>query len=333
MSRPDDMYNEVQKDRFLKQIPKKTTAQNSRKVFHKTYQYETMKDKDLLEFSEDEILEMFYRIPVLLRSNKEFYFSTVNSYRSFYGKTNITIPSEQEYKQNLISDRAFELPWVMNDVHLLQMFKKACESDIGYNGFVWGHYKMAALYMLLRFYGLTDEEILSMKRDKFLDNFVLPNHKVVDNFEIRQFITDLCEMATFLIKAEDGRIRNLRFYLTDQLIRPWDFYNKEDNTPPNYKQADTQTLTRIKSMCSQKFTLYPMLYTANIDEAGRFNACYTKDIINNNTSLALTRSELNKLVVGKKDKNENVSAHGLTLIEEEKYQIYKAYRMKMFATV
>lgn len=328
------IYNKSKKVEFVDSLPLK---QESKKaywtVFGNTGAFESGSEKDLVDFTDEEVIELLYNIPVLQQRDKQQYYNTINKYKTFCGVSPVESITEQDYKKGYI-DRAQinNIPWVLDDESLLKLIIKKCDvSDKTYNMYKAGYMKPLALYKLLKFYGLSDEDISKIKRDEFLKSFVLPNDRLITSPIIKELIIDICNMDWFIIRKNDGRVIRMDFCDSPYLIRPWTYHNYDNSAV--IKNYDGDDYVKYIKTLGVKFTKaisgVPQLTAANIDEAGKFNALYVQDILNNNNAnIELSYEHIRTSAINVNGKKVSPQ-HKLSIIDEEKYNIYKAIRLKM----
>lgn len=279
-------------------------------IFNITSDYEIENQKDLSDFSDEELTEIFLSkswITCDIKRNVLYY---INKYAEFMGKPQKSLPEEEELK-TLYSKRNI-VKWVMSDEELFKLMREiirdsGCIDECRFD--------MPMIFYLLSFYGIPEKEVFDVKKS-FTKNFELPNGEVITNEAIKTFIAETTISGGY--RYDEDRTKYRRYINTDSLISrsvPVKSERKKVKKNENDGVFLRQLQVQFNAICKSEDD---RLTLKNIQEAGKFLRIYRQDDCKNDVILRKCKVKQQK----------GNWLNRLTQPEKEKYNIYKLCRLE-----
>ena len=230
----------------------------------------------------------------------------MNEWRIFNGRKPVQlIQQEKDYKELYINNGSIDYVLDENDLFYRANVAIAQYSKDHDNFDYTEYFSMPLVYMSLLYYGLSDEQIQTIKRSEIVKDFILPNGRVVGEV-FQQLYADVAERNRYPVTSKTGK----KIY-------------KE------YNKGNVNNL--IRKSCSVLATIFhklseydDTLSLKNVIKAGLYNSIFEEDIRQHNIKLLLTRTQIKNDL----DKNKRTKTHGLSNEQEEEYNIFKGIRLK-----
>lgn len=304
----NNYYNQSKKEDYLSTIDEKSKYRWATALFNKGSLYEFKFKKDMYDFSEQESIDLFINMRIV---RYKAYVNTrkiLNEWRIFNGRKPVQlIQQEKDYKELYINNGSIDYVLDEND-----LFSRASAAIAQYSkehdNFDYTEYfSMPLVYMSLLYYGLSDEQIQTIKRSEIVKDkdFVLPNGRVVGKV-FQELYADVAERNEYPVTSQTGK----KIY-------------KE------YNKGNVHNL--IRKSCSVLTTIFyklseydDTLSLKNVIKAGLYNRVFEEDIRRHNFELLLTRTQIENDL----DENRRTKTHGLSDVQEEQYNIFKGIRLK-----
>lgn len=302
----NNYYNQSKKKDYLSTIDEKSKYKRATALFNKGSCYEFKFEKDMYDFSEQESIDLFINIGIVKYKAYVDTRKILNEWRIFNGRKPVQlIQREKDYKELYINNGSID--YVLSENNLFSRASVAiAQYSKDHDNFDYTEYfSMPLVYMSLLYYGLSDEQIQTIKRSEIVKDFILPNGRVVGEV-FQQLYADVAERNRYPVTSKTGK----KIY-------------KE------YNKGNVNNL--IRKSCSVLATIFhklseydDTLSLKNVIKAGLYNSIFEEDIRQHNIKLLLTRTQIKNDL----DKNKRTKTHGLSNEQEEEYNIFKGIRLK-----
>lgn len=306
------LYNRQFKEEYLSSLRSADMVRSDQRFFGYMLNYEAKLDKDVKDFSVSEILDAFIGVPLVTAQQYKLGKVSLNRYRNYLRLGEIKLPSNVEIKQAYIEHGVPQ--YVLDDKDLYDTIMQTARHS-GYD-FEFHEMYIALLFML--YYGLSEQECMVLP-ETFVEDFRLPNGITITNPDIQQFFIDLSKSRGYHIA--DGR--QMEYVNSPYLLR-LAFY--EGRLPKSARKSEGEencSVVDILKVKSKYFTQYTSKLTIpNIALAGQMNRAFEDDLRKHDFGVILHYPELQR-----KYKN-GTTNHGMSIVNEEKYQLFKAFRLK-----
>jgi hypothetical protein len=270
--------------------------------------FEESLGKDVLDFTQDELTETFFDLTLYTYRERKDNLILLNKYALYMGKPELTLPGEAELKKLYIERGKIEV--VINDEELFDAMKVALDKT---NCVDEHYFDMPILRQLMLYYGVSDEQLINMKKT-FINNFMLPTGKKITNKAIQDFIVGVVMSGGYKVGGKDGTVRYRRYVDTDLLLVR-SYYVSD--TPKRTDKPQENLLNQLQTQFKELYSNDDRLTTKNITMAGKFDRAYQLDMSKGNKEVILSWYIL----------KQKAHVKGLTLLEEERYNVYKLYRL------
>ena len=302
----NNYYNQSKKKDYLSTIDEESKYRLATALFNKGSCYEFKFEKDMYDFSEQESIDLFINIGIVKYKAYVNIRKILNEWRIFNGRKPVQlIQQEKDYKELYINNGSID--YVLSENNLFSRASVAiAQYSKDHDNFDYTEYfSMPLVYMSLLYYGLSDEQIQTIKRSEIVKDFILPNGRVVGEV-FQQLYADVAERNRYPVTSKTGK----KIY-------------KE------YNKGNVNNL--IRKSCSVLATIFhklseydDTLSLKNVIKAGLYNSIFEEDIRQHNIKLLLTRTQIKNDL----DKNKRTKTHGLSNEQEEEYNIFKGIRLK-----
>lgn len=279
-------------------------------IFNITSKYEIEYQKDLSDFSDEELTEIFLSKSWITCDIKRNILYYINKYAEFMGKSQKSLPEEEELKK--LYSKSDIVKWVMSDEELFELMGKIIDASDCIDGH---RFDMPVIFYLLVFYGIPEKEIFDVKKS-FTKNFKLPNGEVITNESIKTFIAETTISGGY--RYDEDRTKYRRYINTDSLISrsvPVKSERKKVKKNENDGAFLRQLQVQFNAICKSEDD---RLVLNNIQEAGKFLRIYRQDDCKDDVVLRKCKVKQQK----------GNWLNGLTQPEKEKYNIYKLCRLE-----
>lgn len=317
-SKKQDYYNQDVKLKFWlaqKDIRGEDHCDKVSNLFNKLKPYELKLDKDVLDFTEEELTDTFLDLALYSCRDRNNNIGYLNNYAEYMGRHKPTLPGEADLKRMFAERGVFNM--VFNEAELLSIMMialgKANPPDIHY-------YDMPILRQIMLYYGVDDDQLLSIRKD-FINDFKLPTGETITNQDIKDFIIKtVMNGGYYNIGVGDKKI--YRTYIDADFLLSRSRYvsqlaNTQDKSRKGFSDAPRENLLQdLRTQFGELYAEDDRLTSKNIKRAGVFNKAYQIDISNGNKEVVLT----NHLLKQRKRFAE------MKLLEEEQYNVYKLHR-------
>ena len=302
----NNYYNQSKKKDYLSTIDEESKYRLATALFNKGSCYEFKFEKDMYDFSEQESIDLFINIGIVKYKAYVNIRKILNEWRIFNGRKPVQlIQQEKDYKELYINNGSIDYVLDENDLFSRANVAIAQYSKDHDNFDYTEYFSMPLVYMSLLYYGLSDEQIQTIKRSEIVKDFILPNGRVVGEV-FQQLYADVAERNRYPVTSKTGK----KIY-------------KE------YNKGNVNNL--IRKSCSVLATIFhklseydDTLSLKNVIKAGLYNSIFEEDIRQHNIKLLLTRTQIKNDL----DKNKRTKTHGLSNEQEEEYNIFKGIRLK-----
>ena len=220
----------------------------------------------------------------------------------------MTLPGEAELKKLYVKRGKFEV--VFNDEDLFDAMMIALDEA---NCVDKHYYDMPILRQLMLYYGVSDEQLINMKKT-FINDFKLPTGKEITNKAIQNFIVNVVMSDGYRVGGKDGTVRYRR-YVETELLLARSYYVSD--TPKRTDKPQENLLNQLQTQFKELYSNDDHLTTKNITMAGKFDRAYQLDMSKGNKEVILSWYRL----------QQKAHIKGLTLLEEERYNVYKLFRL------
>ena len=289
-------------------IDQKDYYNNTCTLFNKLKPFEERLGKDVLDFTQDELTETFFGLTLYTCRERKDNLILLNKYALYMGKPELTLPGEADLKKLYVERGKFEV--VFNDEDLFDAMMVALDET---NCVDKHYYDMPILRQLMLYYGVSDEQLVNMKKT-FINDFKLPTGKEITSKAIQNFIINVVMSGGYRVGGKDGTVRYRR-YVETELLLARSYYVSD--TPKRTDKPQENLLNQLRTQFKELYSNDDRLTTKNITMAGKFDRAYQLDMSKGNKEIILSW-----YILGQK-------AHikGLTLLEEERYNVYKLFRL------
>ena len=303
------LYDKPYKEEYLSSLSAAQSIRCDKRFFNYMFDYETELDKDIKDFNIHEIIKAFIGVPVVTSQQYKLSKISLKRYREYHGLRELKLPSNVAIKQEYI-DHGVPL-YVLDDKDLYNTIVRiAKHSDHDFE-----FYEMYAALLFLSYYGLSEQECMTIQKT-FIEDFRLPNGMVVTNPDIQQFFVKLSQSRGFKI----GDNRQMEYMNTPYMLR-LAYY--EGRLPKSKgMKIDSAGLAIIKSKAKCMTKLSKKLTLPNVTAAGQMNRAFEKDLQYHDFKVILPYPEIKRAF-----RNGTLS-HGMAILDEEEYQLFKAFRLK-----
>ena len=307
-----NFFNAEKKIKFWETlIDQKDYYNNTCNLFNKLKPFEESLGKDVLDFTQDELTETFFDLTLYTYRERKDNLILLNKYALYMGKPELTLPGEAELKKLYIERGKIEV--VINDEDLFDAMmvalKKANRVDKHY-------FDMPILRQLMLYYGVSDEQLINMKKT-FINNFKLPTGKEITNKAIQDFIIGIVMSGGYKVGGKDGTVRYRRYVDTDLLLARSYYVSDTPKRTDKTDKSQENLLNQLQTQFKELYSNDDRLTTKNITIAGKFDRAYQLDMLKDNKEVILSWYRL----------KQKAHVKGLTLLEEERYNVYKLYRL------
>ena len=308
-----NLYNEEQKNAFVETIGETSRKKFALSFFKKASEVEYHKDRDINTFTTDEVIEFCMEQSFI--SSKEIWLikRILDDYATFCGCKPIEMLSELEYKKRYIDRGVMDYVLTLQELlsEMMIATRKYCVYEKYYDDSEWF---MPKAYIALLFLGISDDIVRELSIFKLQPDYILPNGKSIGNDKDLVKLLLSCaknDEYTNIYNNGQHRIRHYKPDFEGQIIK-----------------MSPITLQRAwQKMVYEQTPLNSKLIIRNVINAGRFSDIYNEDLKAERLEVTLTRGEIVATM------NNNLTPNGLSLRDEELYQIYKAIRLKRFASL
>jgi len=303
-----NFFNAEKKIKFWETlIDQKDYYNNTCNLFNKLKPFEESLDKDVLDFTQDELTETFFDLTLYTYRERKDNLILLNKYALYMGKPELTLPGEAELKKLYIERGKIEV--VINDEDLFDAMMVALKKA---NCVDKHYYDMPILRQLMLYYGVSDEQLINMKKT-FINDFKLPTGKEITSKAIQNFIINVVMSGGYRVRGKDDTVRYRR-YVETELLLARSYYVSD--TPKRTDKSQENLLNQLQTQFKELYSNDDRLTTKNITIAGKFDRAYQLDMLKDNKEVILSWYIL----------QQKAHIKGLTLLEEERYNVYKLYR-------
>lgn len=304
-----NFFNAEIKSKFWETlIDQKDYYNNTCNLFNKLKPFEERLGKDVLDFTQNELTETFFDLTLYTYRERKDNLILLNKYALYMEKPELTLPGEVELKKLYVERGKIEV--VINDEDLFDAMMIALDET---NCVDKHYYDMPILRHLMLYYGVSDEQLVNMKKT-FINNFKLPTGKEITNKAIQDFIINVVMSGGYKINGKDGTVRYRRYVETDLLLAR-SYYVSD--TPKKTDKSQQNLLNQLQTQFKELYSNDDRLTKTNITMAGKFSRAYQLDMSKGNKEVILSWYRL----------KQKTHAKELTLLEEERYNVYKLYRL------
>lgn len=308
MSKKIVYYNQENKQKFIDSIVEDSRKRFAMSLFGKTCAIEKAQDRDIYDFSQEEIIELCMNLNIIVSKELWFADKILNDWKFRNGKEPFEFPDDSAYKKMYIAKGNLEYVLSLEELlsEINSVIKSICEKNHYYDDSEW---LMPKAYIILKYYGLNDEEIQALSSKKLFPTYTLPNNITIQNDEVKAILRACYTGEEFKAYYENGNHRIIK-------------YN------PDFED---QIIKRSRSTMLKKWNTIPIkkLQVKNVTYAGKFYKAYlddmNKEIGSGKAQIVLSRSRILCSMTN------NLSVHGFSLVEEELYQVYKAIKINRYA--
>ena len=310
-----NLYNKEHKEQYLESLPSDDLRRVERRFLNCMFEYESRLRKDISEFSLEEIVNAILGSHIVMTEEYKRCRSTITRYREYCGATPITMPSVTEIKQAYIDNGVF--PYALSDKDLYETAINVVRQTEYQKRFL----EMSIAYLLLMFYGVSEQQCLTIPKS-FTDVFTLPNGKIITDSNIQDFFVDLAKSTGYSVRSNiKGETKSLKYMDSSYLLR--EAYYISSPPEDQHKDIDSDGLNIIRSKCSKLSRFTDKLLFSHVVLAGLLNDTFNQDLENRDfRTTIMTETEIKNGL-----KNGTIK-HDLTLVQEERYQLFKAIRIK-----
>lgn len=205
-SKKQDYYNQDVKLKFWlaqKDIRSEDHCDKVNNLFNKLKPYELKLNKDVLDFTEEELTDTFLDLALYSCRDRNNNVGYLNSYAEYTGKPKPILPGEADLKRMFAERGTFDV--VFSDIELFSAIRVAL-TKIDYADV--HHYDLPIVRLLMLFYGLNEEQMLGMKKS-FVNDFKLPTDEIITNNMIRDFIINTISIEGY--KTYGNKVGTVRY--------------------------------------------------------------------------------------------------------------------------
>lgn len=306
------LYNEQFKEEYLSSLKSADMVRSDQRFFGYMLNYETELDKDVKDFKIREIINAFIGVPLVTSQQYKLGKVSLNRYRNHFGLGDIKMPSNVEIKQKYIEHGVPR--YVLDDNELYNTIMQAAS----HGGHDFEFYEMYIALMFLLYYGLSEQECMIIPKT-FVEDFHLPNGVIITNPNVQEFFVKLSQSKGHQIA--DGR--QMEYINSPYLLRLTFYEGRLPKSVRKSKSEENCSVVAILKVKSKYFTRYTSKLTIpNIALAGQMNRAFEYDLRKHDFGVILHYPELQR-----KFKDGTIN-HDMSIVNEEKYQLFKAFRLK-----
>ena len=289
------IYDKELKEDFINtHLTKDHRKKRAETLFNIFAKYEEDKNRSLLDFSEQEINDVF------IQENRVSYEcynkdrKLINEFRVFCKRPKYNLLDENDIKKAVIDSGKSNYVFDPNDLY--NEFQKAIaaygkERDFDYSSY----FLIAEVYGYLLYYGCSDEQATNIIAKNITNTFILPNGVKIDNQLIKDKIM-LLATATTYVRANNQKKGTVKSYNNQYYI---------------LKKMNVMTIRRMLN----KLTNVKLNFS-NIIQAGEFFRVFTEDMNNSKTNSAISYKEIS-----------TTTTNHFTIVNEERYQLWKEQKI------
>lgn len=198
-------YNNQPKKEFLSSIAEVSKRSDAMTLFNKGSLYEFKFKKDMYDFSEQESINLFINMKIVRYKDYVNTRKILNEWRIFNGRKPVQlIQQEKDYKELYINNGSTDYVLDENDLFSRANVAIAQYSKDHDNFDYTEYFSMPLGYMSLLYYGLSDEQIQTIKRSEIVKDFILPNGRVVGKV-FQELYADVAERNRYPVTSQTGK--------------------------------------------------------------------------------------------------------------------------------